>query len=131
MLERVNVQPMLPVKDLDTATRFYDETLGLARVREEAGTAVTYRSGNTTLNVYKSEHAGTNQGTAALWEVDDVDATVDELKAKGVTFEHYDLPGLELDGDIHRADDFGVAWFKDPAGNILSVQSKGKASAGD
>ena len=51
--------------------------------------------------------------------------TVAELKAKGVTFEHYDdLPGLTRKGDIHRAGDFRVAWFKDPAGNILSVQNR-------
>ena len=47
-----------------------------------------------------------------------------ELKAKGVTFEHYDLPGLTREGDIHRADDFRVVWFKDPDGNILSVQNR-------
>jgi catechol 2,3-dioxygenase-like lactoylglutathione lyase family enzyme len=124
MLGNVNVQPMLPVKDLEQAQKFYDQTLGLRCVHQEPGTVVTYRSGNTTLNVYRSEFAGTNQGTAAVWEVDDLDATVKELKGKGVAFEHYDMPGLRLDGDIHRADGFGVAWFKDPAGNILSVQSK-------
>jgi catechol 2,3-dioxygenase-like lactoylglutathione lyase family enzyme len=115
---------MLPVGDLPEAERFYDQILGLDRVHTEPGTAVTYRSGNTTLNVYKSEFAGTNQGTAALWEVDDLDDTVRELEARGVTFEHYDLPGLTRDGNVYRADGFGVAWFKDPAGNILSVQSK-------
>jgi catechol 2,3-dioxygenase-like lactoylglutathione lyase family enzyme len=127
MLASTNIQPMLPVKDLEEAAEFYDEVLGLRRVHEEPGTAVTYRSGNTTLNVYKSEFAGTNQGTAAMWEVDDVDGTVEQLKAKGVGFERYDMPGLERDGDLYRADGFAVAWFKDPAGNILSVQSKMKA----
>lgn len=128
MLENANVQPMLPVDDLDEATRFYDQTLGLQRVHTEPGTVVTYRSGDSTLNVYKSKYAGTNQGTAALWEVDDVDRAVRDLKAKGVSFEHYDLPGLRLDGDVHRAeaDGFAVAWFKDPAGNILSLQTRPK-----
>ena len=55
-------------------------------------------------------------------ELDDVEGTVKQLKGKGVTFEHYNnLPGLKLDGDIHRAGPFSVAWFKDPAGNTLSV----------
>jgi catechol 2,3-dioxygenase-like lactoylglutathione lyase family enzyme len=126
MLGSTNVQPMLPVKDLNEAERFYDQTLGLQRVHAEPDVAVTYRSGNTTLNVYKSEYAGTNQGTAAVWEVDDLDAIVRELEGKGVTFEHYDMPGLEREGNIYRADQFGVAWFKDPAGNILSVQTKMK-----
>ena len=126
MLRDANVQPMLPVKDLGKAAKFYDETLGLRRVNEMPGTVVTYRSGNTTLNVYQSEFAGTNKGTAAVWEVDDLDSTVKELKRKGVAFEHYDMPGLELKGDIYRAEGFAVVWFKDPAGNILSIQTKPK-----
>jgi catechol 2,3-dioxygenase-like lactoylglutathione lyase family enzyme len=123
MLGDANVQPMLPVRDLSGAQKFYEQTLGLEKVGEMPGAAVTYRSGGTTLVVYRSEFAGTNKGTAALWEVDDVDGAVKELKGKGVTFEHYDLPGLTLEGDVHRGGDVKVAWFKDPAGNILSVQN--------
>jgi catechol 2,3-dioxygenase-like lactoylglutathione lyase family enzyme len=129
MLERTDVHPMLPVKDLEEAKRFYAGTLGLSRLHEMPGTAVAYRSGDTVLNVYKSEFAGTNQGTAALWVVDDLDGTVAELRGKGVSFEHYDMDGLTRDGDIHRADGFGVAWFKDPAGNILSLQSRPQQDA--
>jgi catechol 2,3-dioxygenase-like lactoylglutathione lyase family enzyme len=120
---------MLPVKDLDGAEKFYNG-LGLRQVHKDPGTVVTYRSGSTTLNVYKSEYAGTNKGTAALWEVDDLDATVKELKAKGVTFEHFDnMPGLTRKGDVYRAEEFAVAWFKDPAGNILSIQTRAPAKA--
>jgi catechol 2,3-dioxygenase-like lactoylglutathione lyase family enzyme len=115
---------MLPVKDLEAAAKFYGETLGLERVSAEPGVAVVYRSGGSTLCVYRSQFAGTNQGTAALWEVDDVEGTAKELRARGVSFEKYDLPGLTHQGDIHRAGDFRVAWFKDPAGNILSIQSR-------
>lgn len=125
MLSEATVQPMLPVKDLKEAGKFYEETLGLRRVEGEPDTALVYRSGDSTLCVYRSEFAGTNKGTAALWEIDDVEGTVKELKAKGVTFEHYDdLPGLTRKGDVHLAGDFRVAWFKDPAGNILSVQNR-------
>jgi len=129
MLRDATVQPMLPVKDMDAATKFYAETLGLERVGGEPGVAVTYRTGSSTLCVYRSEFAGTNKGTAALWEVDDVEGTAKELKAKGVTFERYDeLPGLSRQGDLYRAGDFRVAWFKDPAGNILSIQSRPAAA---
>jgi catechol 2,3-dioxygenase-like lactoylglutathione lyase family enzyme len=129
MLGNTNVQPMLPVKDLKKAEKFYEEVLGLEQTHEEPDTAVTYKSGNGTLNVYRSEFAGTNKGTAALWEVPDVEGTVKELKARGVTFEHYDnMPGLTREGDIHRAGDFRVAWWKDPSGNILSVQSRSAGS---
>ena len=124
MLVKANVEPMLPVKDLQAAQKFYEQTLELEKVDSQPDTAVTYKSGNTTLVVYRSDFAGTNKGTAALWEIDDVDGTVRELKAKGVKFEHYDMPGLTRDGDIHRAGPFSVAWFKDPSGNILSVQNR-------
>jgi predicted enzyme related to lactoylglutathione lyase len=123
MLENTNVQPMLPVKDLNAAKEFYEQTLGLKKVGEMEGEAVVFESGGTNLVVYRSEFAGTNKGTAALWEVKDVDKTVKDLKAKGVKFEHYDMPGMERDGDIHRGGGLNVAWFKDPAGNILSVQN--------
>jgi catechol 2,3-dioxygenase-like lactoylglutathione lyase family enzyme len=117
---------MLPVKDLEVAKKFYEGPLGLKKAGEEPGAAVVYQSGGSTLCVYRSEFAGTNKGTAALWEVDDVEGTVAELRAKGVTFEHYDdLPEVVRKGDIHFAGDtIQVAWFKDPDGNILSVQNK-------
>lgn len=124
MLGNATVQPMLPVKDLKSAKKFYEQTLGLQKIGEMEDEAVTFKSGEGTLVVYRSEFAGTNKGTAALWEVDDVDGTVKDLKAKGVAFEHYDLPGLTRKGDIHVGGPMKVAWFKDPGGNILSVQSR-------
>ena len=123
MLENVKVQPMLPVKDLAPARKFYEQTLGLKKVGEMGEEAVVFQSGGTNLVVYRSEFAGTNKGTAALWEVKYVDKTVKDLKAKGVKFEHYDMPGMERDGDVHRGGGMNVAWFKDPSGNILSVQN--------
>lgn len=124
MLSDAKVQPMLPVRDLASAKKFYEQTLGLKKVGEMGGEAVTFKSGGTTLVVYRSEFAGTNKGTAALWEVDDFDGTVKDLKAKGVAFEHYDLPGLTRKGDVHVGGPMKIAWFKDPGGNILSVQSR-------
>ena len=122
MLSGTNVQPMLPVDDLEKATRFYDQVLGLRRVNEEPGMAVTYRSGRTTLNVYKSEFAGTNKATALTFEVDDIDSEVSELKEKGIFFEKYDVEGLTQKGDIFEGEGgFKTAWFKDPDGNILSL----------
>ena len=82
-------------------------------------------SGNTTLNVYTSRYAGTNKATAVTWTVGDkIEETVRALKAKGVTFEHYDMPGMKVEGDIHIGGDMKVAWFKDPDGNILNVVSR-------
>ncbi|HEX4961502.1 MAG TPA: VOC family protein [Thermoanaerobaculia bacterium] len=125
MLSDSNVQPMLPVKDLKVAAKFYEETLSFERLGETDGQAVVYRSGDGTLCIYRSEFAGTNKGTAALWGVKDIDGLVRELKAKGVNFEHYDdLPALTRKGDVHSAGDFQVVWFKDPDGNILSAQNQ-------
>ena len=73
-----------------------------------------------------SRYAGTNEATAATWEVPNVDEMVNELKAKGVTFEHYDLPDTKREGDVHVAGGTRVAWFKDPDGNILSIVTSRK-----
>ncbi|HMI92975.1 MAG TPA: hypothetical protein VK509_16495, partial [Polyangiales bacterium] len=71
-----------------------------------------------------SEFAGTNKATNVTWTVgDDVEGTVRQLKEKGVRFEHYDMPGMTLMGDVHVAGDMKVAWFKDPDGNILNVMN--------
>ena len=129
MFQNADVQPMLPVKDLKAAERFYEEILKLKKIDSTDGVVSVYQSGKTKLCVYRSEFAGTNKGTAAVWEVKDVEGTVKELKAKGVTFEHYEMPGLTLQGDIHAAGEFQVAWFKDPGGNILSVANGARTGA--
>jgi catechol 2,3-dioxygenase-like lactoylglutathione lyase family enzyme len=126
MLGRVDVTPNLAVKNLAAARKFYEGTLGLEQVDTEGDELIVYKSGNSKLNVYKSKFAGTNQATAVTWDVDDVDATVQALKGKGVKFEHYDMPGMKLQGDLHVADgeDMKVAWFKDPDGNIFSIVNR-------
>src|SRR5262245_51849919 len=121
MLTHVDVVSNLAVKDLKAASRFYEDTLGLTRVGTEGDQLIAYRSSATMLYVYRSKEAGTNKATAVTWTVSDVDAEVEALKQKGVSFEHYDLPGLRREGDIHVGTHIKVAWFKDPDGNILSV----------
>ena len=124
MLADSEAVAMIAVRDLNAAARFYEGTLGLTRLSTEGEEAITYRSGSSKLNVYRSQYAATNKATSALWNVGkDIEAVAADLKAKGVPFEHYDLPGMTLEGDIYRHDDFKVAWFKDPDGNILSIVS--------
>lgn len=120
MLGKADATPMIAVKDLDRARRFYEETLGL-KAEEEWGEGLTLKSGDTLINVYRSEFAGTNKATALTFDVDDIDKEVGELKEKGIFFEHYDLPGLEAQGDCYVAEGMKTAWFKDPDGNILSL----------
>ena len=122
MLDQWDAIANVAVKDLDTARRFYEQTLGLVPVHNEGGELIVYRSGKTVLNVYRSQFAGTNQATAVTWSVgDQLDAVVRQLKERGVRFEHYELPGLKREGDVHVGDGMKVAWFKDPDGNILNV----------
>lgn len=114
----------LAVKDLARAKKFYEGTLELVEVGSEGDEVIVYSSGNTRLNIYKSEFAGTNKATAVTWSVDNVPAVVEALKEKGVKFEHYDMPDMTRKGDIHTAGEMQVAWFKDPDGNILNVISR-------
>jgi catechol 2,3-dioxygenase-like lactoylglutathione lyase family enzyme len=112
----------LAVKDIDRARKFYEETLGLTPIETDGDDMVVFQSGVSTLNVYCSQYAGTNQATAVTWAVgDEIEALVSELKAKGVRFEHYDMPDTRLEGDIHVVGEMKVAWFKDPDGNILNL----------
>jgi catechol 2,3-dioxygenase-like lactoylglutathione lyase family enzyme len=115
----------IAVKDLETAKRFYEGTLGLKPIDEEDDELIVYKSGNTVLNVYRSQYAGTNKATAVTWSVgDDVEGVVRALKAKGVSFEHYDMPGAKLEGDVHVFGDMKVVWFRDPDGNILNLVNR-------
>jgi catechol 2,3-dioxygenase-like lactoylglutathione lyase family enzyme len=94
MLRDTNAVATLAVKNLDQAAKFYEETLGLSRTGVEDDEVVVFESGDTRINVYQSSYAGTNKATALTWAVDDVGDVVRTLKAKGVKFEHYDLPGM-------------------------------------
>jgi catechol 2,3-dioxygenase-like lactoylglutathione lyase family enzyme len=129
MLGNKDAAANIAVKNLEVAKRFYKETLGL---REEEGAEVegvnVFRSANSTIYVYQSEYAGTNKATAITWMVGgEMEEIVKALRAKGVTFEHYDMPDAKREGDggdIHVFGDMKVAWFKDPDGNILNIASQ-------
>ena len=124
MLRDTDAVATLGVKNLDAAARFYEGTLGLGRAGGLDHEVIVFKSGDSTINVYRSSFAGTNKATALTWPVENVDEVVRTLKGKGVTFEHYDLPDTKREGDVHVAGDIRVAWFKDPDGNILSVVNR-------
>ena len=123
MLADKDAVATVAVKDLKAAKKFYGDTLGLKSVPVPEPEVLNYKSGNSTVLVYKSQFAGSNKATSVTWIVDDVEATVKDLKAKGVAFEHYDFPGMTRKGDVHIAGKSKAAWFKDPDGNILAVVS--------
>jgi len=122
MLGQINAVANVAVKDLGRAKAFYEKTLGLSEVEHMGEEVSVLKSGNTVINVYRSDYAGTNKATSVTWAVGDkIDKMVEELKSKGVTFEHYDMPDTQLEGDVHVFGDLRVAWFKDPDGNILNL----------
>ncbi len=124
MLSDKDAMVTIAVKDMKAAARFYEETLGLKPVPDAEPGSLVYKGGSGTIFVYESTYAGTNQATAVTWIVgNDLEKIVDDLKAKGVRFEHYDLPGTTRQGDIHTAGGNKLAWFKDPDGNIHALAS--------
>jgi catechol 2,3-dioxygenase-like lactoylglutathione lyase family enzyme len=125
MLANRNAMATIAVKDIDAARKFYGGTLGLQPLESSEKGVLSYQSGGATVIVYASPYAGTNQATSATWSVgDEFDSVMRALKAKGVVFEHYDLPGLTRQGDAHVAGTFKGAWFKDPDGNILHILNR-------
>lgn len=124
MLGKTNASANVAVRDIEVARGFYQDTLGLTPVDAQGKEVMVFRSGDTLVNVYRSQYAGTNQATAVTWAVGGrVDEIVRQLKEKGVAFEHYDMPGITLEGDVHVGHGMRVAWFKDPDGNILNLVS--------
>ena len=123
MLKNRSSSAIVAVSDLDRARTFYEDTLGLTRSpgEEEKG-VLGFRTGDTGLIVYQSDYAGTNRANAVVWQMKgDLVETVNHLRAKGVTFERYDFPGMEWRDGVHEAGPVTLAWFKDPDGNILHL----------
>jgi predicted enzyme related to lactoylglutathione lyase len=125
MLEHFDAIATIAVKDIGIATDFYEQTLGLSRSPTGEQSVQMFKSGDSRILVYESAYAGTNKATAATWTVGgDIKNVVVGLAARGVRFEHYDLPGTTLDGDVHITGTIKAAWCKDPDGNILALVSE-------
>ena len=120
MLSDHDAVATVAVKNLETVRTFYEQTLGLTKVMENEE-VLAFKSGRSTLFVYRSQYAGTNKATAVTWVTEKVEEIVKALKGRGVSFEHYDLPKMTRQGDLHVAGGMVAAWFKDPDGNIFSL----------
>jgi predicted enzyme related to lactoylglutathione lyase len=123
MLSDSKVTPNIPASDLQRARDFYADILGLSPTQELPGEVLLYRTaGGTDFQVYRTDYAGQAGHTIAQWHVDDIESEVNDLKGKGVTFEVYDMPGVQWDGEIASMEGMGrAAWFKDSEGNIMCV----------
>ncbi len=122
MLGNKDALATVPVKSLDRAKPFYEQTLGLEPLPAEQPGVQAYRAGGSTVLVYESQFAGTNKATTITWSLGaSFEEVLKGLQAKGVAFLHYDMPGATLEGDVHVFGDARVAWFQDPDGNIINI----------
>lgn len=125
MLKDRNSSAIVAVSDLARARTFYEDTLGLTRIDAPGGEengVLAFRTGETQLTVYVSDFAGTNKANAVTWAMKgDLVDVVNDLKGKGVVFEHYPDMGATMNGDIHEFGPMKLVWFKDPDGNILHI----------
>jgi catechol 2,3-dioxygenase-like lactoylglutathione lyase family enzyme len=111
------------VDDLAAAGKFYGQTLGL-RVSEEGGPLMLHLADDQRILVYPKPDHTPASFTILNFPVDDIDQAVDELTARGVPIQRYE--GFQTDGrGIYRGQDRSIAWFSDPAGNVLSVVQEG------
>ena len=116
--------PYIPVSDVARARRFYEQKVGLKPKEEYAG-GVIYECGKGSwVFMYPSAGAGTSKASTAFWAVDDVEAEVRELKARGVVFEEYDMHGIKTVNSIATAGGAKTAWFKDSEGNFLAISQR-------
>ena len=128
MLQDSDVATRLPAQDLERARAFYADKLGLEPIEERPG-GLRYQCGSGRFSLFESAGAPSGDYTQMAWEVDDIEAVVEELWRRGVVFEEVDVPGLrtvdgiaEVEGNYPSA---GVgelaAWFRDSEGNLLGI----------
>ena len=124
MPKRARIVPYIPVTYVARARKFYEEKLGLTPKEEYAGGVIYECGGGSWVFMYPSAGAGTSKASTLFWAVDDVVAEVRELKAGGVVFEEYDMPGIKMENSIARAGGAKTAWSKDNEGNILAISQR-------
>jgi catechol 2,3-dioxygenase-like lactoylglutathione lyase family enzyme len=127
MFENAAFYAVLPASDLDRARSFWHDTFGIDPVDDgfEEGDAEMFEIGGTRVLVYETQFAGTAQNTALGIDSDDFDRDFADLKAKGVTFNDYDLPGIKTVDGVIELGGMRTAWFNDSEGNIIALGERG------
>jgi predicted enzyme related to lactoylglutathione lyase len=123
MLATAPIRPYIPASDVSRARKFYEGILRL-RPKEEYAGGVIYECGGGDVFLYPTNNAGTSKASQAFWQVNDIEAEVIELKARGVVFEQYDMPGIKMVNSIATGGGAKTAWFKDSEGNILAISQR-------
>ena len=121
MLQDFPMYAYIPARDVARARQFYEGKLGF-RPKEEIAGGVAYEfAQGTACFLYPTPNAGTSQASQAFWQVADVDREIEALKARGVVFEDYDMPGEKSPSGAITAGGAKAAWFKDSEGNIMAL----------
>jgi predicted enzyme related to lactoylglutathione lyase len=121
MLQKFPIYAYIPAKDINRARAFYEKKLGFKPSEEIEGGVAYEFADHTGCFLYPTPNAGSSKASQAYWQVEDVEREVAELKAKGVVFEEYDMPGLKTKDGVAEAGDGKAAWFKDTEGNIMAI----------
>jgi len=121
MLHGYPMYAYIPARDMARARQFYEGKVGLKPKEETNGGVVYEFAQGTACFLYPTPNAGTSQASQAFWSVDDVDALIGKLKARGVVFEDYDMPGERSPAGAVTAGGAKAAWFKDSEGNIMAL----------
>lgn len=121
MLRHSAVTTMLPVMDLARARAFYEDKLGLEPLGASADGKFKYACGGATLALFPKPDGTKAEHTAVSFAVEDIEREIAELKARGVAFEDYDLPGLVTNNHVCVLGAEKAAWFKDTEGNFLCI----------
>ena len=114
------INPVLLATDLEESKEFYAGKLGL-EIINESPEAVTYKCGDTRLEVTKSTTGTADEQTQAGWNVDDIEAEVAELRERGVEIQEYDIPGIKTENGIADMGFARIAWIVDPHKNALGI----------
>jgi catechol 2,3-dioxygenase-like lactoylglutathione lyase family enzyme len=128
MLKEARIAARIPAQDLERARTFYAEKLGLEPIEERPG-GLLYRGASGEFALFQSAGASPGTFTQLAFEVDDIEATVAELRERGVVFEEVDVPGLRtVEGIAEVAGNYPskgsgerASWFRDSEGNMLGV----------
>jgi predicted enzyme related to lactoylglutathione lyase len=121
MLQDAPMYAYIPAKDMARARKFYEDKVGLKASQQTNGGVVYEFGKGTAAFLYPTPNAGTSQASQAFWSVADVDSEIQALKARGVVFEHYDMPGERSPSGAITAGGAKAAWFKDSEGNIMAL----------
>ena len=120
-LGTARVMATIAARNLARARQYYADSLGLTPLSELAGGETIFACEGSHFLLYETQFAGTAQHTVATFIVDDLDASMADLRSRGVVFEEYDFPGLKTENGVAMMDNGRSAWFKDSENNILAL----------